>query len=165
MGSRFVVARIKRLIFALRVPRQTIMKIEVTDVPNEHDDAFVASQLRACNAAFTVRDFKLLRVFARDADGSIIGGLLADTYWQYLEVHVLWVSEAHRNAGHATRLLNAAESEARQRGCKHAFLDTFSFQSLGFYLKLGYGEFCRLEEFSGKHERHYLHKRLDERHP
>jgi ribosomal protein S18 acetylase RimI-like enzyme len=140
-----------------------IMKIEVTDVRNEQDDAFVGSQLGAYNAAFTLKDFKLLRVFARDADGSIIGGLLADTYRQYLEVHKLWVSEAHRNAGHATRLMNAAESEACQRGCKHAFLDTFSFQALGFYLKLGYSEFGRLEEFSGNHERHYLHKRLDDR--
>ena len=140
------------------------MKIEVTDVQNEDDDAFVVSQLRAYNAAFAVKDFKLLRVFARDADGTIIGGLLADTYWQYLEVHVVWVSEAHRNAGHASRLLNSAESEARQRGCKHAFLDTFSFQALGFYQKRGYSEFGRLEEFSGKHERHYLHKRLDDGH-
>ncbi|MGF6648088.1 GNAT family N-acetyltransferase [Paraburkholderia sp. GAS82] len=139
------------------------MKIEVTDAQNEHDDAFVVSQLRAYNAAFTVKDFKLLRVFARDADGSVVGGLLADTYWQYLEVHVVWVSEAHRNAGHASQLLNAAENEARQRGCKHAFLDTFSFQARGFYEKLGYSEFGRLEEFSGKHERHYLHKRLDDR--
>jgi ribosomal protein S18 acetylase RimI-like enzyme len=139
------------------------MKIEVTDAQNEHDDAFVVSQLRAYNAAFTVKDFKLLRVFARDADGNVVGGLLADTYWQYLEVHVVWVSEAHRNAGHASQLLNAAENEARQRGCKHAFLDTFSFQARGFYEKLGYSEFGRLEEFSGKHERHYLHKRLDDR--
>lgn len=139
------------------------MKIEVTDVPNEQDDAFIASQLRAYNAPFTVRDFKLLRVFARDANGSIIGGLLADTYWQYLEVHKLWVSEAHRNAGHASRLMNAAEDEARLRGCKHAFLDTFSFQALGFYQKLGYREFGRLEAFSGKHERYYLHKTLDDR--
>lgn len=53
------------------------MKIEVTDVRNEQDDAFVASQLRAYNATFAVRDFKLLRVFARDTNGSIIGGLLA----------------------------------------------------------------------------------------
>jgi ribosomal protein S18 acetylase RimI-like enzyme len=140
------------------------MKIEVTDVRNEQDDAFVASQLGAHNATFTVRDFKLLRVFARDTNGGIIGGLLADTYWQYLEVHKLWVSEAHRNAGHASRLMNAAEDEARLRGCRHAFLDTFSFQALGFYQKLGYREFGRLEEFSGKHERHYLHKRLDDRH-
>jgi len=106
----------------------------------------------------------LLRVFARDADGSVIGGLLADTYWQYLEVHKLWVSEAHRKAGHASRLLNAAETEARRRGCKHAFLDTFSFQAFGFYQKLGYSEFGRLEEFSGEHDRHYLHKRLDDKH-
>ena len=138
------------------------MKIEVTDVRNEQDDAFVASQLSAYNAEFVVRDFRLLRVFARDEEGSIIGGLLAETYWQYLEVHKLWVSEAHRNVGHASRLMNAAESEARQRGCKHAFLDTFSFQALGFYHKLGYSEFGRLDEFGGKHKRHYLHKRLDD---
>ncbi|WCM23536.1 GNAT family N-acetyltransferase [Paraburkholderia bryophila] len=140
------------------------MKIEVTDVRNEQDDTFVASQLSAYNAKFTVRDFRLLRVFARDTDGSIIGGLLADTYWQYLEVHKLWVSEAHRNAGHASRLMNAAEDEARLRGCRHAFLDTFSFQAPDFYQKLGYREFGRLEEFNGKHERHYLYKRLDDGH-
>ena len=61
------------LLFALRVSCQSIMKIEVTDVQNADDDAFVVSQLRAYNAAFTVKDFKLLRVFARDPDGSIIG--------------------------------------------------------------------------------------------
>ncbi|SDR34532.1 Acetyltransferase (GNAT) family protein [Paraburkholderia fungorum] len=137
------------------------MKIEVTDTRNEHDDAFIASQLGAYNAAFAVRDFKPLRVYARNADGSIIGGLLADTYWQYLEVHKLWVSEAYRNAGHASRLLKAAENEARLRGCKHVLVDTFSFQALGFYQKLGYSEFGQLDEFSGKHQRHYLHKRLD----
>jgi hypothetical protein len=30
-----------------------------------------------------------------------------------------------------------------------------------FYLKLGYAEFGRLPGFSGKYDRHYLHKRLD----
>lgn len=144
--------------------QSNIVKIEITDLRNDRDDSFVASQLSTYNASFTARDFRLLRVFARDADGSILGGLLADTYWQYLEVHKLWVSEVHRNKGHAARLMNAAESEARLRGCKHAFLDTFSFQALGFYQKLGYIEFGRLGEFSGKHERHYLHKRLDDIH-
>ncbi|CAE6739224.1 hypothetical protein R69658_02182 [Paraburkholderia aspalathi] len=54
------------------------MKIEVTDLRNDRDDSFVATQLSTYNATFTVRDFRLLRVFARNADGSIIGGLLAD---------------------------------------------------------------------------------------
>jgi ribosomal protein S18 acetylase RimI-like enzyme len=138
------------------------MKIEVTAERNEQDDNFVVAQIQAHNNAATVNDFKALRTFVRDEQGNIIGGLLATTYWQYIEVHVLWVSEAHRNAGHASRLLQAAEDEARQRGCKHAFLDTFSFQALGFYRKQGYSEFGRLEEFSGKHDRHYLHKRLDD---
>jgi GNAT superfamily N-acetyltransferase len=140
------------------------MNIEVTDVRNERDDAFVASQLSAYNALFAERNFKPLRVFVRESDGSVIGGLLADTYWQYLEVHKLWVSEVHPSAGNGSRLLVAAENEARRRGCKHAFLDTFSFQALGFYLKHGYSEFGRLEAFSGKHERYYLHKRLDDPH-
>jgi len=138
------------------------MNIEVTEVRNERDDAFVSAQLSAYNAAFTQRDFKPLRVYVREVDGSVIGGLMADTYWEYLDVHKLWVSDAHRNAGHASRLLNAAEDEARRRGCKHAFLDTFSFQALDFYLKLGYREFGRLEGFSGKHARYYLYKQLDD---
>lgn len=57
------------------------MKIEVTDLRNDRDDSFVASQLSTYNATFTVRDFRLLRVFARDVDGGIIGGLLA-AYWR-----------------------------------------------------------------------------------
>ena len=63
------------------------MKIEVTDLRNDRDDSFVASQLGTYNATFTIRDFRLLRAFVRDADGSIIGGLLANTYWQYLRTN------------------------------------------------------------------------------
>jgi hypothetical protein len=54
----------------------------------------------------------------------------------------------------------AAEAEAVRRGCKHAFLDTLSFQAPGFYIKLGYAEFGRLSGFSGRHKRYFLHKTL-----
>lgn len=136
------------------------MRFEVTDTPSEADENFVIAQTREYNRGFTVRDVRSLCVFARADDGSIIGGLSGKTYWQYLEVSFLWVSEAHRNSGHASRLMAAAESEALRRGCKHALLDTFSFQALGFYQRLGYKEFGRLSGFSGKHDRHYLHKEL-----
>ena len=133
------------------------MDVEVTDTPNEADEAFVIAQTHAYNASFTQKDVRRLCVFARDANGSIIGGLTGKTYWHYLEVAFLWVSETHRRAGHATKLLQAAESEARRRGCKHALLDTYGFQALGFYQKNGYKEFGRLTGFSGQHDRHYLH--------
>jgi ribosomal protein S18 acetylase RimI-like enzyme len=137
------------------------MKIEVTDAPGKEDEAFVIAQTRRYNRAFADNDHKSLCVFARDEMSSIIGGLTGRTYWQYLEISFLWVDEKFRGQGYATKLINAAEAEARARGCERVFLDTLSFQALGFYLKLGYIEFGRLPGFSGKYDRHFLHKRLD----
>jgi ribosomal protein S18 acetylase RimI-like enzyme len=137
------------------------MRIEVTDAPYKEDEAFVIAQTREYNRAFAENDHKSLCVFARDGMGVIIGGLTGRTYWQYLEISFLWVDEKYRGEGYATKLMNAAEAEARARGCKRVFLDTLSFQALGLYLKLGYVEFGRLPGFSGKHDRHFLHKQLD----
>jgi GNAT superfamily N-acetyltransferase len=136
------------------------MRIEVTDAPRENDESYIIEQTRSYNRAFTEKDNRSLCVFARDDAGSIVGGLTAKTYWGYLDVAYLWVNEKHRGQGHASKLMQAAESEARARGCKHALLDTFSFQALGFYKKLGYAEFGRLSGFSGRYDRHYLYKNL-----
>jgi ribosomal protein S18 acetylase RimI-like enzyme len=137
------------------------MIFEVTDTPEPEDEVFVANQTHAYNATFIAKDVRRLCVFARTEDGTIIGGLTGKTYWLYLEVAFLWVSELHRHAGHGSKLMLAAEAEARQRGCKHALLDTYSFQALGFYQKLGYREFGRLADFGGKHERYYMHKEIE----
>ena len=136
------------------------MKIEVTSSPSEEDEAYVVAQTRAYNEAFMPNDVKSLCVFARAEDGRIVGGLTGKTYWNYLDVSFLWVHEKYRRAGHATALIAAAETEALNRGCSNVLLDTFSFQALGFYKKLGYAEFGRLSGFTGNHERHYLHKSL-----
>ena len=136
------------------------MKIEITDTPYKEDEAFVIAQTRKYNSSFTDNDHKSLCVFARDQEGHMVGGLTGRTYWQYLDIAFLWVDERYRGNGCATELMKAAEDEARARGCNRVFLDTLSFQALGFYQKLGYVEFGRLFGFSGKYERHYLHKRL-----
>ena len=137
------------------------MKIEITDAPRKEDEAFVIDQIWKYNSSFAENDHKSLCVFARDQEDHIIGALTGRTYWEYLEVAFLWVDERFRSNGYATELMKAAEDEARERGCTRAFLNTFSFQSLRFYQKLGYVEFGRLFGFSGKYERHYLYKRLD----
>jgi ribosomal protein S18 acetylase RimI-like enzyme len=138
------------------------MRVEVTHTPSKEDEAFVIAQTRQYNSAFADNDHKSLCVFARDDAGHIIGGLTGRTYWRYLDIAFLWVDEKYRGEGHATTLVRAAEAEARARGCERVFLDTLSFQALGFYQKLGYSEFGRLSGFSGKYDRIYLHKRLDE---
>jgi GNAT superfamily N-acetyltransferase len=136
------------------------MKLEVTDSPAVQDEAFVVEQTRAFNLGFVEKDVRSLCVFFRTSEGEIIGGLTGRTYWNYLEVSFLWVHASHRKTGIATMLMKAAEEEAWRRGCRNVFLDTFSFQALGFYQRLGYVEFGQLQGFSGKHTRHYVHKVL-----
>ena len=52
-----------------------------------------------------------------------------------------------------------AEVRARERGCHSARLETFSFQALGFYEKLGYQDFARLG-YPPDHHKHFMRKRL-----
>ncbi len=137
------------------------MKIEITALPEPIDEQLIITQTRKYNAGVMPIDVKKLCVFARDSKGNIIGGIIGKTYWNYLEVSFLWVHEEYRTKGHGSALLSAAEQEALKRGCCHVLLDTFSFQALGFYTKLGYEEFGCLAGFTGNHKRHYLSKRLD----
>ena len=90
----------------------------------------------------------------------IVGGVIGATYWDWLYVNLMWVREDLRGRGFGRQLLEKAETEARQRGAKRAYLDTFSFQAPAFYKKLGYEEFGRLEDFPAGHTRYFLVKTL-----
>jgi len=73
---------------------------------------------------------------------------------------LLWVSDNHRGQGHGSALIRTAENEARSRGVRNVYLDTFSFQAPAFYAKLGYREYARLEEFPAGHCRYWMTKAL-----
>jgi len=85
--------------------------------------------------------------------GALVGGLIGGTVWEWLSIRLLWVDPAHRGAGHGRRLLAAAEAEGRRRGCRHARLNTFSFQAAGFYERCGYRVVLALEDFPRGHRR------------
>lgn len=54
-------------------------------------------------------------------------------------------------------LVKMAEQEGKRRGCWHALVDTFSFQALPFYVKLGYQLQMSLADFPEEGlQRHYL---------
>jgi GNAT superfamily N-acetyltransferase len=101
-----------------------------------------------------------LAVFARDAAGTIVGGLLGETGWDWLHVQLLWVSESLRGRGVGRRLLGAAESEAAARGCRHAYLDTLDFQARPFYEREGYTLFGVQDDYPPGHQRFFLRKPL-----
>ena len=90
----------------------------------------------------------------------ILGGVIGATHWDWLYIDLMWIEEAFRGRGHGQRLLRLAEEEARKRGARNAYLDTFSFQAPGFYKKQGYQVFGELKEFPPGHQRYYLKKQL-----
>jgi GNAT superfamily N-acetyltransferase len=110
-------------------------------------------------AAAGKSDYRPLTLTIRSR-GKIVGGLAAETFWSWMFVSLLWVSDKHRGRGHGSALIRTAEAEARSRGVRNVYLDTFSFQAPEFYEKLGYREFARLDEFPAGHRRFWLTKAL-----
>jgi GNAT superfamily N-acetyltransferase len=93
-------------------------------------------------------------------DQDVVGGVVAAVYWDWLYIDLMWVREELRGRGFGTRLLKLVEDEARQRGARHVYLDTFSFQAPEFYKKHGYRLFGELRDFPPGHQRYFLTKQL-----
>ena len=88
-----------------------------------------------------------LQITVRDGQGQLLGGLVGDTYWGWLDIDDLWLHESLRGLGYGRRLMAMAETEALARGCSRTFVRTFSFQARGFYEQLGYRVVGRLDDY------------------
>ncbi|MEW7277526.1 GNAT family N-acetyltransferase [Aquimarina sp. 2201CG1-2-11] len=104
-----------------------------------------------------------LEFVAIDKNGTEVGGILSGIgYWNGLEIKILWVKENFRNKGLGTRLLRHVESIAKNKGATISILDTFDFQAENFYVKNGYIEIGKIDNFPEGHKRIYFSKRLDD---
>jgi GNAT superfamily N-acetyltransferase len=101
-----------------------------------------------------------LAVVVRDEAGALVAGTSGYTAWGWLYVQWLWVAETRRGQGIAGRMLEAAEAEARARGCHGAYIDTFSPIALKTYQRHGYVAFGELRDFPVGRTRTFLQKRL-----
>jgi GNAT superfamily N-acetyltransferase len=121
------------------------LNAQASDIANPEDLQFLEEQINEYNFATTgIRDARLLVMLLRDSAGRIFAGLSGHTWGGVAEVRFLWVDESRRYLGIGSRLLRAAEAEARSRGCKKIVLSTHSFQAPYFYMERGYvvaGEF------------------------
>lgn len=136
------------------------INIEIKEVEIQADVQPILAGLLEHNRPFGEPLKKDLVIHAKAEEGDLLGGLVGFTSWQWLFVRLLWVSEKSRSQGVGTELMRAAEDEARRRGCIGVWLDTFSFQALAFYERLGYRQFGKLEDFPPGHQRFFLERRL-----
>ena len=136
--------------------------IEMTDDPAPQDVAALYRALIAFNEEKAGNaERRPLGLFVRGAAGEPIAGLTGLSAWGWLFVQYLFVSDELRGQGVGSRLLRAAEDEARARGCVGVWLDTFSFQALPFYQRHGYRVFGTVTDYPPGGARHFLLKRLD----
>jgi GNAT superfamily N-acetyltransferase len=99
-------------------------------------------------------------VCARDSTSAVIGGVVGEAYWGWVNFTTVWVDPLHRRKGLARRMLDAAEAEAVRLGYAQAYLDTFSFQCPNLYLHSGYEVFGQLEGFPTGSTRLFMRKTL-----
>jgi ribosomal protein S18 acetylase RimI-like enzyme len=105
--------------------------------------------------------FQRLCFVLQGPDQTIVGGMIGEIYWEWLYLDLLWVKDELRGRGYGHRLLTLAEKEARQRGARNVYLDTFSFQAPDFYKGHGYQVFGELSNFPPGHQRFFLTKQLE----
>ncbi|MFT7697739.1 MAG: GNAT superfamily N-acetyltransferase [Reinekea sp.] len=103
-----------------------------------------------------------LDVYALDQNKQIIAGLVGETFWGWLSIDYLWVTEAHRHNGLGSLLLLEAETVAIARKCQWAKVTTFSFQAPTFYQNLGYQVSGQLDNYPPGHTLYWLKKTLPE---
>jgi GNAT superfamily N-acetyltransferase len=137
----------------------TRITVTLETSPNKADEQVVFDGLRAFNVGFIgAPNERAVDVFVRDAEGRVLGGLVGFIKWRWLYVAKLWLPESLRGRDLGTTIMRRAEEHAWSEDCLGVFLDTFEYQALAFYEKLGYELFGTLDGFPPGYKQFYLKK-------
>jgi GNAT superfamily N-acetyltransferase len=135
-------------------------EFDISSEPTPVEVQYLEDRLYEFNSAATgITDGEWLAIFVRD-DHRIVAGICGNTWGGCAEIRQFWVEEARRRQGLGTRLLGAAEREARRRGCWQMLLMTFSFQAPVFYAKHGFEVIAVVDHHPHGHKNMLLRKRL-----
>ena len=130
-------------------------------LPGEALERFVSDNVINVNFAKTgISTWHPVGYFLKNDRGEWLGGLTGLVWGEWLHVKFLWVSEPLRGQGQGTRLMDAAEGLAVERGARSATLETHSYQAPHFYKKRGYEVFGQLEDYPPGHTKFFMRKAL-----
>ena len=139
----------------------TGLRVDLEEHPRVEDARVVAEGLLDFNRAVIGDPNEVqLGVFVRDAAGRVVGGLLGHVRWKWVYVAKLWLPDAVRGHGVGSRVMREIEEYAVRHECHGIYLDTFEYQALPFYRKLGYEQFGVLEGYPPGYRQFHLRKNL-----
>lgn len=109
-----------------------------------------------------MKELDFFAFLIRNEEGQIVGGCNGCNLYGCLFVDQIWVAERLRGKGYGTKLMQATESFGKKSGCNFMTVNTFDWEALNFYKKLGfYVEFER-RGFDKNSIFYFLRKNLGE---
>jgi GNAT superfamily N-acetyltransferase len=143
---------------------QPIPDFAIETDPTPEQVQYLEDRLYEFNSKATrIKDGRSLAIFVRDELERITAGICGHTWGGCCEIRQFWVDEALRGQGLGTRLLHAAEEEARRRHCRQIVLTTHSFQAPEFYIRRGFQVIAAVDDYPHGHRHLLLRKNLDDR--
>ncbi len=136
--------------------------MEVIRLEHQIDDAIkiILDGIKAFNRSHLgVKGIQIV-IGVLDDDGQIKGGAIAYALKEMLIVDLMWLPDEIRGQGIGRRVIKELENQGRNHNCHFITLDTFTFQSPGFYQKLGFYEYGRVPKYMLGHDRIYYKKEL-----
>ncbi len=107
-----------------------------------------------------IREVHELLKVETDDDGALVGGVYGWCWGGTCWIDSLWVREDARGRHLGSRLLDAAEDEARAHGCHQLALETHTFQAPGFYKRKGFEVVGTLRDYPVGHAEFLMRKPL-----
>jgi GNAT superfamily N-acetyltransferase len=135
--------------------------VEICPTQDEHHRERILDVLgthaKAAGHPFTM---EAIALEAKDGE-TWLGGITAKMGSDWVYVEFLAVADAERGRGIGAQLMKAVEKRAQDAGRIGIWVDTFTFQAPGFYEKLGYTCFGRIDDYPPGSARHFYCKRLE----
>ena len=136
------------------------MEFVINENPNESDINKVLHRLQEYNAPFWEADDRHKFIITLNDNNSITGGIVFTIFGEWLEIDYFWVDIEKRSKGYGKQILEKVEIYAKSKGCKHSFLNTFSFQAKPFYEKNGYQVVYTQNNYPITNSRYFMEKQL-----
>lgn len=110
-------------------------------------EAFLSDRIYEFNAAATgYHDAECFSAAHLGLDGNVDAGAYGYTWGGCCHVAYLWVAQARRHRGLGSRLLDAVERHAADRGCRRVLLSSHGFQAPEFYRRRGYVQLAMVHD-------------------
>lgn len=95
-----------------------------------------------------------------DENKKTIAALVGILMYGVFYIKLLWVDEKHRKCGLGSQLMAAAEAHAKKNNCTYITVDTFSWQGVEFYQKLGFKNEFIYDGYDNDSQFYFFRKKL-----